>query len=358
MLGRTIGVICARNPGRRNLGMYSVDLSAARYFSGRGLPYRLLTYAGHRRVGGLRYERLDGPEGYANYREIVFWGDFQQNPIWGVQNHAPRVARDRRVSVEEGSEEWKRRFLLRGVPIASGQKFYSVGTCFLGARDALDQVGLEAAEYADLLARFSAIVPRDDASYAELSELGLTNLVRGFDCASLLDHPRFEARPRGRFAYAFGRGLEGGAGTRIVERVARSLGLRAVPVAWLLGRYQLKNLSRRYERALAVLQSVDFLVTDIYHLSINALNVGCPVYCLGRDEEPFARTCGDYKKVVLLEMLGLREEYIGFTETADPIPSVSEAILARRRSGAAPQPGFQARKESFRGALASLWGAG
>jgi hypothetical protein len=338
--------------------MYSVDLSADRYFSSRGLPYRLLTYAGHRRVGGLRYERLDGPEAYADYREVVFWGDFQQNPIWGLQNHAPRVARDRRVSVAEGIEEWKRRFLLRGVPSAAGQEFHSVGTCFLGARDSLEQVGLEAAEYASLLARFSAIVPRDDASYAELSELGLTNLVRGFDCASLLDLPRAEVRPRGRFAYAFGRGLEGGAGTRIVERVARSLGLEAVPVAWLLGKYGLRNLSRCHERAIGILGSVEFLVTDIYHLSINAFNVGCPVYCLGRDEEPFARTCGDYKKVVLMEMLGLREEYIGFTETAGPAASVSEAIIARRRSGAAPQPGFQTRKESLRAALAPLWGAG
>lgn len=356
MQHRTMGVICAHNPGRRNLGMYSVDLSAASYFSGRGIPYRLLTYSGYRRVGSLKYECINNPDAYLNYQEIVFWGDFQQNPIWGIRNHAPRIAKDRRISLEEGVREWKRRFLLSDIPMAAGQKFYSIGTCFLGARATLEQVGLEAAEYMHMLSRFSAIAPRDDVSYLELSNLGLTNLLQGFDCASLLDHPRINAQPYGRFAYAFGRTIAPGTGKQIAEKIAQSLALEAVPVAWLLGKYHLKNLSCSYERTVETLGAVDFLVTDIYHLAINALNAGCLVYCIGRDKKSFADTCDDYKKVVMTEMLDYRENYLALTEaTTDPVLSVSQSIIQRRQSGASPRSSFQVRKESFRDALARLW---
>jgi hypothetical protein len=356
---RVIGVICARNPGRRNLGMYSVDLSAARYFSSRGLPYRLLTYSGHRRNGDLRYEIIPDPGAYNNYREIVFWGDFQQHPIWGIRNHAPRLAKERRISLAEGLNEWKKRFLLSEIPAADVPRYYSIGTCFLGLQAALSRAGLTTAEYANLLSRFSAIVPRDDASYRELSALGLTNLLRGFDCASLLDHPRTSAPPPGRFAYAFGRTMTPGMGKQLVENIARTLQLQAVPITWLLGKYRLKNLSRRYDHVLETLHAVEFLVTDIYHLTVNALNSGCPVYCIGRDGKLFDDTCDDYKKVVLMEMLDYGEQYLVLPEaTADPAGHLARDLLQRRQAGASPQSSFSARKESFRATLDKLWIAG
>ena len=352
----SVGVVCAHNPGRRNLGMYSVDLSAARYFAGRGLPHRLLTYSGPRRAGELRYRPIAGPNAYAPYPEIVFWGDFQQNPVWGVRNHAIRLMRRRGMSSQDALEAWKRRFLLDGVPLAAGQRVYSIGTCFLGARTALAQAGLEEAQYRDLLSRFTAIAPRDDASFRELSELGLSNLLHGFDCASLLDLPRAEPRSTGRLAYAFGRTFRPWVGTEIANTVAEALALQPVPVDWLLPKYRLKGRARAYREALDVLRGVDFLVTDIYHLTINALNVGCPVSCIGRVETSLADTCDDQKKLVLAEMLGLGEQYIGLpADAADPAAVAAEAVIQRRRAPVVPEDGLRERARTFREALDRLW---
>jgi hypothetical protein len=201
--------------------MYSVDLSAARYFTGRGLPYQLLSFSGHRQVGSLRYEVITSVEAYRDYRDIVFWGDFQQNPLWGLRNHAPRLMRKEGRSHNKAVQEWRKRFLLEGVPSAEGQRRYSLGTCFLGVQEALEQAGLTAAEYADLLSRFTAIVPRDEVSYQELVKLGLTNISPGFDCASLLDLPPHQAQARGRFAYSFGRSLQPETGMALVSQFAR-----------------------------------------------------------------------------------------------------------------------------------------
>ena len=336
--------------------MYSVDLSAARYFRERDLPHRLMAFSGHRRVGILSYDVLTDPRAFEDHREVVFWGDFQQNPLWGFCNYAPRVARTEGKTLSEAVAEWRRRFLLEGVPIAEGQRFYSVGTCFLGARDFLERVGLDREGYRRLLSRFAAIVPRDDVSYRQIAELGVTNLLRGFDCASLLDHPARRPEASGHFAYAFGRSIPPRKGKAFVKRLAEALGLQAVRIAWFLGKYRLKNVARRYESAIETLRTAEFLVTDIYHLTINALNAGCPVYCVGREGESFSDTCDDFKKRVLMEMLGSEDDYFAFPEgELDLARFLSEAIVRRRPPGGTSGSRFRAIKGSFRETLARLW---
>ena len=96
-------VICAHNPGRRNLGMYSVDLAAKDFFSSLGTKFELVKYAGHERIGEMRYRKIVDPQDLQFFDRIVFWGDFQQNPIWGRADFANRMVRERGVSDAGGT---------------------------------------------------------------------------------------------------------------------------------------------------------------------------------------------------------------------------------------------------------------
>ena len=76
-----IAVICAYNPGKRNLGMHSVDLVAQAFFSAHRQDLDLIKFTGHSRIGSLPYRIIQSFEELARYDTIVFWGDCQQKPI-------------------------------------------------------------------------------------------------------------------------------------------------------------------------------------------------------------------------------------------------------------------------------------
>lgn len=326
-----IGVVCAHNPGQRNLGMYSVDLAAQAFFAGSGRSFELIKFTGHTRIGRLRYRLVGSAADLDRYETIVFWGDFQQNPLWGRRNFGPRHARTHRTTLPEGIQRWKELCLMLGRIRPPGQRWYSVGTCFLGALEALDDAA-SIAEYASLLAGFEAIVPRDPDSVAELQACAMTNIIPGFDCATILDPGAAPPAGDACFGYAFGRTLSEREGRAVARRIERLTGHRAVPIRWLLLQHRPRWCDYRYSRALQVIRETRYVVTDIYHLAVTTLNAGRDVLCIGAEGREFQDTCHDLKKAVLFRMADLSNRYLEIpVGTADRVEYVARHFSEPRR---------------------------
>lgn len=350
-----IAVICAHNPGKRNLGMYSVDLAAQAFFSAHRQDFDLVKFTGHGRIGSLRYRIIRSLEELARYDTIVFWGDFQQNPIWGLKNFGPRHARKNRTTEIEGFLRWQQLCLFKDHALKPSQRLFSVGTSFMGARAALKDPAA-VSEYAGLLARFHAIVPRDPGSVAELQALGMTNVVPGFDCATLPDRDPAPPVSEPCFAYAFGRTFTPEQGERMARRIAELTGQRAIPIRWLLKKHAFKFCDFRYTRALQTIRRVPCVVTDIYHLTINTLNLNRDVICVGLGNETFLDTCDDHKKSVLLRMAELESRYVevptGAKDRVTQAATQAAALLNQRP--AASFDTFNRQRGGFRSRLEHL----
>lgn len=340
--------------------MYSVDLAARDFFSAIGRPHEFVKFAGNLRVGEIAFRRVSSPEALLAYRDIVFWGDFQQNPLWGEKNFAPRAARDYKLSQDAAFAMWRKLCLLEGAGDLSEHRVYSVGTCFLGARNILREHNF-ADRYRNLLARFRAVVPRDKVSFAELRELGLGNLVQGFDCASfhMRDERPINTRSAARrFAYAFERTLDETQAETLVAEIEKRTGCRGTSIKWLLGKSLLPGTpARRFRKALGQLDGVDFVVTDIYHLTINAMNLGKRVFCIAESGERFSDTRDDYKKTILSEMAGRREDLIALPDRKSAKGADIARTIAERLSGSTPEPSnsrFTAAATHFKEVLREL----
>lgn len=314
---KAVAIVCAHNPGKRNLGMYTVDLSARDFMSTVATSYDLVKFIGNERVGSLRYRKISDFEQLAGYRTVLFWGDFQQNPIWGESNYALRVKKEQRgLSVDDARTSWWRNCLLDGIKIPDDQRVYSIGTCFLGGKEFFKSAE-ELERYRACLSRFSGICPRDIESCRILKEdLALSNVIEGgFDCASLR-HPvaLSDAGSGGYFTYTMRRTLNDPDLIRkVVARVEEQTGLRGVPIRWLRAKhakYSLIGLNRYFERCIRTIKGGRFFLTDIYHATINAVTEDVPVICLGDQETVFRDTCDDLKKGYLFQMLDAKPYYL------------------------------------------------
>ncbi|NIC41997.1 polysaccharide pyruvyl transferase family protein [Aquabacterium sp. A08] len=85
-----------------------------------------------------------------------------------------------------------------------------------------------------------------------------------------------------------------------------------------------------YKAALKTLRSAEFVITDTYHLAINAINLGIPTIGIGLYQTEQVNTCADFKKKVLFEDLGIANFYIE-TQTSD-IKESLDRILSNSKS--------------------------
>jgi hypothetical protein len=335
--------------------MHSVDLAAQAFFSAHCRDFDLIKFTGHRRIGSLRYRIIQSFEELARYDTIVFWGDFQQNPVWGMKNFGPRHARKNRTTEAEGFLRWKQLCLFKDQALKPSQRLFSVGTCFLGACAILKDPAA-VSEYGSLLARFHAIVPRDQGSIAELQALGLTNVTPGFDCATLPNRDPAPMVSKACFGYAFGRTFTPEQGERVARRIEELTGHQAIPIRWLLKKYAFKFCDFRHTRTLQAICRVQCVVTDIYHLTINTLNLNRDVICVGHGKEDFLDTCDDYKKAILLRMAELEGRYVevptGAKDRVTQVATRVSALLDQRP--AASFDTFNRHRSDFRAHLQHL----
>lgn len=366
---RRIAVITAPNAGYVNPGMLTVDLAAAgvlkraapnctiswytlhppnqfdpvaRYVDSAALPFTWLPLVEH-------FDEV------CQHDAIVLWGDFLQARHYYVEDAVDRLIRaDGRLSREEALASLYRYLLFSESPPDVLEKIVIFGSTILFNRQtdySQDRYG----EYLFRLFRHCAgIWQREPLSAAKIQHvrghagtscLGTDSafLLRDEDLMCLATSPWIERQP-----FSNRVGLFVGVRTRpprglasFLRRLTRRLGLQlewlpwfpvhewlrtAVPwYAWLhpviaayllRGRHTIDRLMTRgpdYSAGdlLAALRSYRFVVTDTYHLCVNAWRVGTPAICLGDPSASPQHQClNDHKKRMLYDMYDATDFYL------------------------------------------------
>ncbi|WP_018866630.1 MULTISPECIES: polysaccharide pyruvyl transferase family protein [unclassified Thioalkalivibrio] len=324
---KDIAVITAHNP--LNAGMLSVDLAAEDFLRKHGATFDIFkshnaSPHSNSSFAGQPTTPLHDPNQLRDYSTILYWGDFLNSPLYGIHDFTQLDIRHGHSRTnQEALEKWKRLFLLKNYHrshqrvISAGNNFQGLSACrqLLSPQDWEEIVRLYSSS-------FDAIFPRDPASTESLRTLlpenGRPTIQTGLDTAFLLNPaPLLKTRPpdlkRKHYRFFFGRsGLKGITMLRLALSVSKLQSSERLS-GWFdidparPGRVQLGGL-------LDNIRHSSFIVTDTYHLCVNAMNLGVPVVGIGVNAADQDGTLGDYKKEALFKMLGKEKQYVSVSE--------------------------------------------
>lgn len=354
-----IGVVCAFN--QRNAGMVSVDLAAAAYFGARPCAFELFMAAPTAlgdTLGGHPLGVLGDPAQLEGFTDIVYWGDFLHNPVYGRWDFGGQMVRAGLAATRaEGLPIWRRLFLLSD-EAAPGPRMLSVGGNF---QHDFGSVGRNAdADLARLLDRAALILPRDPVSLENLRSHAppeaQSKLRPGLDAAFLLPRGDVASDPASRqFLHVFGRsGVK--AAHALVAAAAAASGCEPASLGRWLRLPPDKGVAT-FERMRAQIAAARFVLTDIYHLAVNAMNLGVPVILLARPAAAQKGTLGDFKKHTLMAMLDLGDWLVplpakgGDDAGAGPAVGALAARLAAREGAGSWFTTLDRLRDDFRRAL-------
>jgi len=324
-----IAVICAPNPG--NAGMYSVDLAAVDFLSRNGFRFdlftshtpprrgrqRLLPYRveiGHKSKSGfgvLKLNRFSNIRQFQKYTDVLYWGDFTPNPMYAFEDFQRLEKRHKiKATKEQSLEKWSRLYNLSGGKISSNT--VAVGNNF--QHDYTDPNHLYKKYLRNLESNFDLILPRDTFSVenlkAHFSVEGKSKILPGLDPAFLLKDKSLshENSKSQTFCYRFARSklpeIHG-----FINDIERLTGCKGVHLdSW--DKLDKSTADSVFYNYIINIQRSRFVVTDLYHLAINAIRLNVPAFGIGNCVESQVGSLGDFKKKVLFKMLGLERYYI------------------------------------------------
>lgn len=326
--------------------MYSVDLAGVQMMRSIGRPWGIYRPQIHPKrppifIQRAPIRRMRAPEDAQKFATVLYWGDFQTNPLYGTHDFGRREPWANRTREPEAVfQSWMRFCLLKGVDM-TGRQVISVSNNMQSLDQTLDKLGPEIREEIIGLYRknFTAIYPRDQRSTDEiealLPETGAPRpkIACGVDAAFLVkEHFDRPKRPHDfvhqrYFTYFFGRSKIAGT-EKLVRDVEEATGLKGVPLEyWFTLNHWLAR--SQFSTMTTLIRHSEFLLSDTYHVCINALTLRRPVVGLGRPAADQDSTIGDFKKIQLFGMFGLSDTYITFDPDADgtdPGPEATSKI--------------------------------
>jgi hypothetical protein len=334
-----ISVICAFLPSR-NTGMYTVDLSAYAYFKSTFPEDDVLFYC-LGSIDKLGYTKQETHQEYLPLSEhidavwnsdmIVYWGDFLHSKPYWETDLAGWLVRDAvSPSRDAAIELIYRAFMLEDAPNEVLRKVVVFGSTIItiGAKELVDR------RYATALRRIIAeaggIYFRDAISAAKASPLRGEQATLGSDCALQLSRHDFVTyslidalpqQPGDKLGVFFGRSKWIGQPLALARAVGRKMECETVWLPWLRSAPRQLPLARVFgfpatrepplpKEILRQLLECQAVITDTYHLCVNAWNLGIPAVCIGFGSQHVGHTLGDKKKEVLYEMYGASAFYI------------------------------------------------
>lgn len=310
---KSFAVICAYNP--RNTGMFTVDLAATTFFKNLNLDADLYCFQSkftkeNTKSGSLKIKVIRNLDELSHYQAIIYWGDWQNNPVWGLNDFAKReVFRGYTKNTDHGFENWLNLYL----PLRKdfSQKIYSLGNSFLGITDFLKNTSSK--NKIMISERFSQafdfILPRDKHSYDELRLLFPSIKLEewGLDLAVLNNFNETinlnTSLKKLHFSYFFNR-------SSIEKKISKSLidyihNLSSNDPVKINNWLQISRLFPLYsiKNNFKTISSSQFLITDTYHLALNSLNMGTPAILIGDEEHQSLHSCCQNKKKILFESI-------------------------------------------------------
>lgn len=324
---RKVGVICAFNPG--NTGMFSVDLAASQLFDAWSIDYTLINFQKRPWRLPSKYLVCRNVDKLGRFSHLLFWGDFQNNPVYGTRDFASREVKFGNArTVDMAVSNWARLHLDLPHTLRKHSRVASIGNCFLGAREAAARyaLGPSLTRFADTAFR---IMPREADSADEISSASSNapppNISTGIDPAFLLEPEEYQNfRECNCFGYCFARSdvgeiFEG------LEAIEARTDLVPLEVSWAVGSRSAKQENLFYG-ALATMKKCRFVLTDVYHLAVNALNHGTPVILISRKNGETKSSVDDQKKYALVKQVGAIRLHLPLHDDAS-LASQAEKII-------------------------------
>lgn len=337
-----LAIICAIPP-ERNTGMVSVDLAAHALLKRTGLQGALYVIGDPAQTP---YQARETPYQYKDFRShrdevfesdaILFWGDFlharsywlNDRGHWGAGASGNTSVVDR--ALERAVSDMEANAFLLGAPLETLQRVITFGGTIItnNARDECDD--RYRMSFERFFSEIGEALMRDAFSAAKLAPLRGGRPTLGCDCALLLrdedlsDLKGFaEPKEKTGVGVFFGRSEGKFMMSRFAGRVARSLDEPAVWIPWFWTPRRTRAAAavcgvdvdtHQDEHSpgalLAALASCKFVITDTYHVFVNAWRLGIPSVCIGRAGSGDRTSLADKKKETLAEMYGADPFYV------------------------------------------------
>lgn len=348
-----IGFVCAIPPNP-NTGMVTVDLSAEMLSSRAGVTVETehFTYGKREALAayatGLPFAYRPLPDDFdalAACDLILFWGDFLHARAYWEVDLIPRLVADGTAKdVEAARDLLHRQLMFEGQDASLFGKSILFGNTLISNSAADDKD----VRYRDNLSRMlrdaGAVLLRDPLSAGTMAPLRAPQSMLGMDCAFLVrdadlerlaDFTMTRAEAREDIAVFFGRTPAMRRMLGYSRHVARRMGLRRRWIPWLPTGRRRSPLVRASGldptslpspgAVLSALARSRFVITDTYHLAINAWRLGIPTICIGTGASKMEMSLSDKKKETLFALYGASPFYV-FAEQIGPFGGGGSAV--------------------------------
>ena len=340
---KQIAVFCALPP-ERNTGMATVDLAAFTRIRALAPEAEVTLYAYGKanewtyQKGELPFEHVDVTEHQEKFLAsdaFVYWGDFVHTRAYWAQDRggwdektASMTPQQLAAWQAEQFDAYSRIIFLSGLPAERVKRAIVFGSTLITnkAEDALD-AGYWS-HFTSFFAGAGRVLLRDALSAAKVSPLRGSEATLACDCAFLLKMedvallkgfaPATERKGVGVF---FGRSPQRGRMMQFARALSEEMGEECRWLRWF-GTRRRHRLAAKIHRMdipagevspgelLAALTGCRFVITDTYHMCVNAWRMGIPAVCIGQGGGATASSLSDKKKEVLYEMYGARSFYV------------------------------------------------
>ena len=350
---KRIAVFCALPP-ERNTGMATVDLAAFSLLR-RIIPEAEISLYAFGQPTPITYQPGELPYTYLNvelHRErylssdaFVFWGDFTHARSYWTTERAYWQTKLNILS-EAQVPSWNstqyaaasQYIFLTSLPKPRLRSAVVFGSTIItneptnqGTSTASDFDKLYYQHFTDFFTTIRAVYFRDALSAARISPLRGNEATLGCDCAFLLldddlqQIPGFTLAPERKGVGVFlGRSPSKTKMMLFARAVARLLGEPTSWIPWFLWypdeqSYRIKAkalgfpLSPSDAKTGSILSSLSgckYVITDTYHVCVNAWRMGIPTICLGEGGGPLLTSHNDKKKEILFDMYGAHQFYV------------------------------------------------
>lgn len=347
MSAQKIAVICAIPP-HRNTGMVTVDLAAHRVLLSMLPKDAQVNFYIYGDLADCAYSAEELPfsyrsitdhfEDYLSSDAFIFWGDFVHSRAYLVYDKLAYVQGAEEKTVWEAEyAKYCKAIFLEDLPQERLNRVMVFGSTII-TNDAQDEID---ATYRSHFMRFfsaaGAVYFRDALSAARISPVRGENPTLVCDCALLLDdedraHLKgfkkaqkqdgigvFIGRSRARFVQLlFTRILGVALGRKCtwLPWLSKGRGMRAM--ACVFG-YDAAHDHLPPGEILSMLSGYSLVITDTYHICVNAWNLGIPAICIGEGAGSSVNSVSDKKKEILYEMYGAGMFYVFVERICSPV---------------------------------------
>jgi polysaccharide pyruvyl transferase WcaK-like protein len=353
----------------RNTGMHSVELAAQVFLKGRFPDAELIWYKldPEQQTPGVMPARLiwDFLDQFFEHDLLLYWGDFLHSDHFIEQDAVPKLRRLLRVRESRARELLCEVLLLQRAPIEILRKSVAFGGSLIHSVDRLEDDSTYAKALRRLIVESAGFFPREPVSAAAVARLRDDSVERVMGCDPAFLLPSTCPSPSSGDCGLF-LGARTGLSPGICDFVAELRHASGLRFEWLPWFPQLNMGDRDYRRRLGKLVSspsqlapaamqahyrrklmrqakathasgataaamveqpalYDLIVTDTYHLCVNALRLGTPCICLGDSNERVLWSLNDKKKAALLSMYSAERFYI---QSAQLSPGRSSELVA------------------------------